>query len=285
MRQSILMIVKTYPTPSKTNGEIVCTAGINVSTGEWVRIYPYPFRTADQYAKFAKYETFEFDLEKADARDKRPESHRLIDLDSARKVAEVISTKGSWRERMAVLVPTRLPSVQQMMDQLYDSATDTFGRSLAPIQVEPGSAVVTFERDAREWDAKSALKLQKAKEDFEGNLFVTSQQLAVFKTLEKLPFKVRLTFRDLTGAGHSLLVTDWEIGVLFLKERGRLGEEGALESVKNKIENDIFAPDKDTHVILGSVFGHLKNTTLVVVGFAYPKRIGSPTRAVQESFF
>ena len=60
MRQSILMIVKTYPTPSKKSGEIVCTAGINVSTGEWVRIYPYPFRTADQYKKFAKYETFEF---------------------------------------------------------------------------------------------------------------------------------------------------------------------------------------------------------------------------------
>ena len=58
-----------------------------------------------------------------------------------------------------------------------------------------------------------------------------------------------------------------------------------MESVKNKIENDIFAPDKDTHVILGSVFGHLKNTTLVVVGFAYPKRVESPTRAVQESFF
>jgi len=284
-KQKVLMVVKTYPTPSTAHGETVCTAGINIDTGLWVRIFPYPFRTAQQYHKFQKYETFEFDLEKSDLRDKRPESHKLLDIDSARKIAGVISTADAWAERMKYLEPTILPSVQGMTDGLYDETTDTFGRSLALIQVQPNSAQVTFEKDRREWDAKDSIKLERANGNAQRNLFATNEQIVAFQQLEKLPFKVRLRFRDMAGGEHALLVQDWEIGVLFLKMRDEHGEEIALEKVKYKIENQIFGENKDTYLILGSVFAHLKKSALVVVGFVWPNKRPAPPAHGMESLF
>ena len=284
MRKKVLMVVKTYPTPSRNYGETVCTAGIDIDTGEWVRIYPYPFRTAKDYSRFKKYETFEFNLVKSDARDKRPESFRLIETTSAQKISEAIPTKGNWEERLRYLLPTSFPSVQALQDQIYDANADNFGRSLGLIQVRADSAEVTFEPDDREWDDKQAKNLNKAKHDLENNLFLTPEQVETFKTLEKLPYKTRVSFDDMTGQRHSLLVTDWEIGILFLKERKRLGEQKALENVKYKIEQQIFAVTNDVFLIIGSVFGHLKTDTVVVIGFVYPKKITKQEPAMDSLF-
>ena len=54
-KERILITVKTYPTISKTHGELVCTAGIR-EDGSWVRLYPVPFRRMEDYKKFEKYQ-------------------------------------------------------------------------------------------------------------------------------------------------------------------------------------------------------------------------------------
>jgi hypothetical protein len=276
MRKKVLMVVKTYPTPSRGYGETVCTAGIDLESGRWIRIYPFPFRTAEQYTKFKKYEIFEFNLEKADARDKRPESFRLIEMESAQKIAEALTTKDSWASRLEFLLPTLLPNVSYLKNALYDEQNDTFGQSLGLVQVLPSSAEVVFEADEPDWNESQIAKLEKAKFDFENNLFSTPEQIRVFQTLEKLPYKIRLTFTDMSNTTYSFLVTDWEIGILFLSERNRVGEQKALENVKFKIEQQIFASTNDVYLILGSVFGHLKQDTLVVIGFVYPKTKPKP---------
>ena len=43
MRLKILITVKAYPALSKKYNETVCTAGIT-EEGNWIRIYPIPFR-------------------------------------------------------------------------------------------------------------------------------------------------------------------------------------------------------------------------------------------------
>jgi hypothetical protein len=58
--EQVLMIVKTYPTPSSKYGELTCTAGIRLRDNTWVRIYPYPFRTAKDDYQFEVIETFEY---------------------------------------------------------------------------------------------------------------------------------------------------------------------------------------------------------------------------------
>ena len=42
-RTKVLITVMTYPHPSKSYDELVCTAGIT-DKGEWVRLYPVDYR-------------------------------------------------------------------------------------------------------------------------------------------------------------------------------------------------------------------------------------------------
>ena len=40
-KTKVLITVTTYPLPSRSYDELVCTAGI-LENGEWIRIYPIP---------------------------------------------------------------------------------------------------------------------------------------------------------------------------------------------------------------------------------------------------
>ena len=62
-RKKVLITVKTYPKPSRSYTELVCTAGITES-GDWIRIYPIPFRFLKSNKKFSKYQWVEIDLQK-----------------------------------------------------------------------------------------------------------------------------------------------------------------------------------------------------------------------------
>ncbi|MDZ5077884.1 hypothetical protein [Nesterenkonia sp. HG001] len=58
---SVLITVKAAPQPSEKYGDTVCVAGIRLSDHgpEWVRLYPIPFRSLEEYARFSKYEIIE----------------------------------------------------------------------------------------------------------------------------------------------------------------------------------------------------------------------------------
>ena len=42
-RQKVLITVTTYPLPSRSYDELVCTAGV-LENGQWIRIYPVPLQ-------------------------------------------------------------------------------------------------------------------------------------------------------------------------------------------------------------------------------------------------
>jgi hypothetical protein len=48
MNKRVLITVKTYPNPSKSYQETVCTAGIDEDKN-WIRIYPVNFRAKPKY--------------------------------------------------------------------------------------------------------------------------------------------------------------------------------------------------------------------------------------------
>ncbi len=76
-RKRVLITVKAYPLPSRTYAELVCTAGIT-KDGEWIRIYPVPFRFLQDKGKYRKYQWVDIDLKKAN-KDLRPESYSPSD--------------------------------------------------------------------------------------------------------------------------------------------------------------------------------------------------------------
>lgn len=64
-RKKILLTVITYPLPSRSYDELVCTAGV-LEDGKWIRIYPVPLSfllgmRKDGVIKSYKYTWIELD--------------------------------------------------------------------------------------------------------------------------------------------------------------------------------------------------------------------------------
>ena len=103
----VLITVKAYPNPSKTYGETVCCAGIDVETLQWVRLYPVPFMDLDSSQKFKKYTIISVRCWKA------PDDHRVesykIDMDSIEPLSH-LDTKRKWKSRKEIVLRTVSPS-------------------------------------------------------------------------------------------------------------------------------------------------------------------------------
>jgi hypothetical protein len=100
MLTKVLISVKTYPTLSTKYNELVCTAGF-LEDGSWVRIYPLPFRALERNQQYKKWQWIELDLE-LNTSDVRPESHKVLNLDSL-EVVELLGTEQNWFKRKEVV--------------------------------------------------------------------------------------------------------------------------------------------------------------------------------------
>lgn len=74
-RVKILILCKTYPSPSAKHVETSCVAGMTTD-GRLLRLYPVPFRLMHDQSQFKKWQWIEADIEKS-RDDHRPESHRI----------------------------------------------------------------------------------------------------------------------------------------------------------------------------------------------------------------
>jgi hypothetical protein len=88
MFTKVLISVKTYPTLSTKYNELVCTAGF-LENGDWVRIYPLPFRALDKDQKYKKWQWIELDLER-NTSDVRPESYKVKNVDSLKIIEQSV---------------------------------------------------------------------------------------------------------------------------------------------------------------------------------------------------
>lgn len=270
-REKILMVVKTYPTPSSKYGELVCTAGIRLRDNMWIRIYPYPFRQAKSREQFEKYDIIEAAIERA-TQDPRPDSFRLYDIASIKKTGH-LDTKNNWDERMKLIRKTSVASVEIFMQEMLSGDRAKWGRSILPIPVQSG-ARFSWEKSGEAWSNESLEKLQRAVNLEQLSLFDTEEAKDYFETLRKLPYTFRLTFNDLTGEEYTFPILDWEIAQLFFKMKIQYkSDEEVLEKVRFKIEDQIFKSSNEVFIILGNIHHRFKNrNSLAVDGFIYPKR-------------
>ena len=54
--KQVLIVVRTYPTPARKGIEVSCTAGIT-DDGQWIRLFPVPYRFLEADQRFRKYQT------------------------------------------------------------------------------------------------------------------------------------------------------------------------------------------------------------------------------------
>lgn len=258
-KTKVLITVMTYPHPSESHQELVCTAGIT-EAGEWVRLYPIDYRYRPKNQQFRKYQWIEIGLADHGAGNDNRRESRNPDLESIRLLEEPLSTKNGWLARRKII--DRMPHHTRIeLETLYESQKISLGI------VRPSEIL--------------DLKVEPTDRDWKPQWQATLSQFRLFsgppKHLEKLPYKFSYVFRCIDSGDkvHNAMIEDWELGVLYRKEVERLGDEqAAVNSVRKKFFDEICGPSKDTRFFMGTVFPY--NTWVVIGIFWPPKEVRPP---------
>lgn len=237
--ERVLITVKTYPTLSRKYGETVCTAGLR-EDGSWVRIYPVPFRRIEDLQQYHKYEWIECNLIRNAQKDHRPESFRLVDIESLKRLGRV-GTDDHWRDRRSLVLERG--KVFTNLRVLIDCAKKNT-HSLATFKP---TKIIDFscKEDEREWDPKKLDEMRCLVN--QPDLFEDNAWRETFRVVKKLPYKFYYKFADELGDEHTLEIMDWEIGMLFLQYRD---EKTAIEKIREKYLAEF--TKTDLHLFLGT---------------------------------
>ncbi len=252
-RTNVLITVKTYPHLPKKHDERVCVAGIT-DQHEWVRLFPVDYRYRPEEQKFEKYQWIDIELEPGGYKNDVRKESRRPHLDSMRFIGKPLSSAKNWESRRAII--DQMPHhTANELKQLYDEERVSLGivrpTSVLDLEMTPTD---------RRWTPGQ-----------EENL----RQLRLFgdppKPLRKIPFEFRYVFQcEDSDKLHRAMISDWELGILFLKEEARLGsEEAAAQSVRKKFLDEICHEDRDTRFFMGTTFPH---NSWIVIGTFYPRK-------------
>ncbi|TCO06867.1 hypothetical protein [Natronoflexus pectinivorans] len=266
-RKKVLITVTTYPLPSRSYDELVCTAGV-LENGDWIRIYPVPLSflidlKGTGTVKNVKYTWIELDLIKRQD-DFRPESHSPVNYDFKDiVVGDTIKTDGNWILRKDYCLKTIFTNKKKLLEE------SKAPKNLSLATFKPTKVIgVEIEEDDREWkDEWKELRNQ-------GSLFETVKPIE--DLIPKLPYKFFYRFIDDEGVESRLMIEDWEIGALYWNCLRRAdGDNGiALRKVKEQYE-DNFIRNKDLYFFLGTTkewHRRRANNPFVIIGVFYPKK-------------
>jgi hypothetical protein len=160
--ERILILAKTYPSPSAKYVETSCVAGIS-EHGQLRRLYPVPFRLIEEGQQFKKWQWITARVKKSND-DNRIESHRIY-VDTIDCDTEPLSTKNNWEDRWEWI--DRLPAFTNFKDINGDrEKTDVSIALLRPKRVI--SLDITPARNP-DWTEEELAKL--LQEQVQGNLF------------------------------------------------------------------------------------------------------------------
>ncbi len=274
-KKRIFIVVKTYPTISKEYSELVCTAGI-LEDGSWIRLYPVPFRKLDGDQRYPKYTWIEVDVER-NTKDFRPETYRP-NISSLR-VGE--KPKVDWEERRKIVFKNKI--IYTNLKELIEKAHDRSDKiSLA---VFKPTRIINFviEPAEREWNAEKIAILHGLSQQL--SLLQTPEEIEEeYRVVPKVPYKFSYTFEDDTGKRSTLMIEDWEIGMLYFNcLKGANGDETvAIAKVRQKYYDEFI--NKDLHFFLGTTLrNHFVSVNpFVIVGVFYPPM---PSENPQLSLF
>ena len=260
----MLITVTTYPLPSRSYDELVCTAGV-LEDGSWIRIYPVPF----QFLEYRKWQWVELDLVRQDPKqDFRPESYRpkqpdLNDL----VVIKDIGTEQGWYERKQAC----LGNIYTNLTTLIDDSKSQRNISLAAFKPK---RLIKFivEDDDREWKKEWREQLGQIE------MFTSGQQANNRSRVpvDKIPYKFKYSYEDEAGKKSTMTIEDWEICALYRKCLATAeGDESiAIGKVREKYEND-FMQNKDIVLFLGTTLEHHRKqhtNPFTIIGVFYPPR-------------
>lgn len=207
--ERILILAKTYPSPSAKYVETSCVAGIN-ELGQLRRLYPVPFRLIEEDQQFKKWQWVCARVKKSN-NDNRPESHRLY-VDTIECDAEPLSTKNNWEERWVWI--DRLPAFTNFKDICGDREKALVSLAL----LRPKRIISLGITPARNEDWTEEERAKLLQEQMQGSLFDEVEAKCQIRELKKIPFDFYYRYACDTLDGESVdrhKIVDWEVGALY----------------------------------------------------------------------
>jgi len=253
--KTALIVVRTYPVPVQSGIESSCTAAIT-DGGEWLRLFPVPWRLLPSDQRFRKYQWVEVKVTKA-TDDPRPESYKLRQ-DGIRILTDPLSSANEWQARKDVVYPMRDSSLCNLVRSRNLNSRPTLGF------FRPGSI--------------KRLRIQRLKPDWSDEELGMLRQTHLFieqpkQQLEKIPCRFIYEFacdNEPECNRHNLMCTDWEMSESYRRWQAEYGD-GWEEKFRQRYETEMITKN-DTHFYVGTVSSHPANW--IIIGLFYPPREG-----------
>lgn len=245
----IYVIAKTYPHPSRSYVELVCTAGI--MQGQLVRLYPIPFRYLERDQMFPKYSWIRAALHRrARHKDARPDSY--VPDQTTIRVIEKPASAPDWDKRRDLILPLVSSSMEDVQAR-YDGTKQSLG-IFKPAEVE-----LSVEKVSPDWSPRQLQALKQSR------LWIGKP-----KPLEKIPYAFRYSYRcnRRDCKGHEQLITDWELGAAYLRWREAYGPSEVERKIREKWVDWMWG-ERDSYLIVGRTHRY---ATFIVIGVFYPPR-------------
>ncbi|AMB86439.1 hypothetical protein AWM79_14455 [Pseudomonas agarici] len=256
----ILILCKTYPSPSAKYAETSCVAGMD-EFGNLIRLYPVPFRLVTGDQQFAKWQWIEAFIDRSPG-DRRPESHKIgVDTISVGRALPA----GDWKERCKLLDKL---TIYESFDALEAARVDsnvTLGL-IRPVRI----ATLHIRKAAsEEWTPQEIEKLELMQR--QPSLFDEQQERASIKRLEKVPFDFHYTYECMIDGEikpYTHKIVDWEASQLYRNVRRQHGADGWEAPFRKKLEADL--PSRDLLLLMGTI--HRFPGQWLIVSLIYPPK-------------
>ena len=269
----ILILAKTYPSPSSKYSETSCVAGLD-DAGQLIRLFPVPFRLINNEKQFRKWQWITVRTQKA-SKDHRLESNKLF-VDTIDREDEPIPTKNNWGERRSQL--SRIPIYNDFAQ--LEADRKKHNRTLGVVRPAVIRRLVITPVDQPNWTDAELSKLVKHQQ--QAGLFDEADERAI-RTLRKLPFDFHYEYSCTSASGDTFeyrhKIVDWEVGALFWRCWDGYGV-GWEDAFRNKVEIEL--PSKDLMLMMGTI--HRFPDKWLIISLFYPPK-QPPAENSQPSLF
>ncbi|PZN34689.1 MAG: hypothetical protein DIU71_01895 [Proteobacteria bacterium] len=258
-KERILIICKTYPSPSARYSETSCVAGIS-EAGKLLRLYPVPFRLIENKRQFKKWQWIRAVIKRA-ADDRRPESHRIY-VDTI-ETGPFIPSSDDWTHRRPWLHKLPLFGDFSALEALRASSGWPTLALLRPARLVGLDITPVANSDWTDEEKAKILMLQQ-----QGNLFEETER--DLRLLRKLPFDFHYRYVCISEEGPKTYrhkIVDWEIGALYWNVH-RIHGTNWETPFRAKIEGQL--PSQDLVFLMGTI--HRFPDQWLIVSLIYPPK-------------
>lgn len=270
--ERILILAKTYPSPSSKYMETSCVAGIT-DKGFMRRLYPVPFRLLEDTQQFSKWQWIDVRTRKA-TQDHRQESYRLfVDMLAC---GEKIETKQNWAFRRHWI--EQIPSFYSFDD--IERARIDDGLSLALLRPKKIVKLEIVQAKSLDWTPEEKEKLMR--EQMQGDLFSQKDAERDIATLRKVPFDFYYHYLCDTADGEKEYhhkIVDWEACALYwncVRKHGLNWEAPFRAMLEDQLKG------KDLMLLMGNQ--HRFQHQWLIISLIYPPK-PQPQAVTQFSLF